>query len=128
MSKNGLIRKIRLISKFITSQPGSETNAIHLFTNVSIKGNQAMIFGQLIVRNMINIFFWKIILKIRWRYYSKLSISRDQYSKASCSLLSQVEYYQNILKLTCRRLAFTPNKAFLISKRSETSLPVSFSA
>ena len=57
MSKNGLIRKIRLISKFITSQPGSETNAIHLFTNLSIKGNQVMIFGQLIERNMINIFF-----------------------------------------------------------------------
>ena len=59
MSKNGLIRKIRLISKFITSQPGSETNAIHLFTNASRKGNQAMIFGHLIERNIINIFFLK---------------------------------------------------------------------
>ena len=126
---NGLIRKIRLISKFITSQPGKQTIATHILTNISAsKGNQAMIFGQLIERNMINIFFWKIILKIRWRYYSKLSISWDQYSKASCSLVSQVEYYQNILKLTCRRLAFTSNKAFLISKRSGTSPPVSFSA
>ena len=28
--ENGLIRKIRLISKFMTSQPGKETIAIHI--------------------------------------------------------------------------------------------------
>ena len=40
----------------------------------------------------------------------------------------QVEDYQNILKLSCRPLAFTSYKAFLKNKkRSGTSLPASFS-
>ena len=44
--KNGLIRKIRLISKFMTSQPGQQTITIHILPNVSrSKGNQAMKFG-----------------------------------------------------------------------------------
>ena len=47
--KNGLIRKIRLTSKFMTSQPGSQTVAIHILSGISqSKGNQAMNFGQLI--------------------------------------------------------------------------------
>ena len=38
--KNGLIRKIRLISKLITSQPGEKRIAIHKLLNISrIKGN-----------------------------------------------------------------------------------------
>ena len=40
----------------------------------------------------------------------------------------QVEGYRNILKLSCRPLAFTSHKAFLKNKKSGTSLPVSFSA
>ena len=47
--KNGLIRKIRLISKFMTSQPGQQTIAIDILNNISrSKDNQAMKFGQLI--------------------------------------------------------------------------------
>ena len=47
MSKSGLIRKIRLISKFVMSQPGKETIAVHILPNVSrSKDNQAMKFGQ----------------------------------------------------------------------------------
>ena len=39
--KNDLIRKIRLISKFTTSQPGSQTITIHIFLNISrSKGNR----------------------------------------------------------------------------------------
>ena len=54
--KNGLIRKIRLISKFMTTQPGEQSIAIHILPNVSrSKGNQTMKFGQLI-NNMRNIF------------------------------------------------------------------------
>ena len=54
MSKNGLIRKIRLISKFMTSQPCQQTIATHILTKFSrSKSNQAM-FGQLIERNMRN--------------------------------------------------------------------------
>ena len=57
MSKSGLIRKTRLISKFMTSQAFEQTIAIHILTKISrSKGNQA-IFGQLIEYNMRNIFF-----------------------------------------------------------------------
>ena len=33
--KNGLIRKIRLTSKFMKSQPGLQTIAIHILPNIS---------------------------------------------------------------------------------------------
>ena len=46
--KNGLIRKMRLISKFMTSQPGYQTIALKILPNISrSKGNQTMKFGQL---------------------------------------------------------------------------------
>ena len=49
MEKNSLIRKIRLISKFMKSQPGKDTIAIHILSNISkSKGNQTMKFGHLI--------------------------------------------------------------------------------
>ena len=41
--KNALIKKTRLISKFMTSQPGHWTIAIYILSNISrIKGNQTM--------------------------------------------------------------------------------------
>ena len=59
--KNGLIRKIRLTSKFMTSQPGSQTISIHILPDISqSKGNQIMKFGQLIEYNKRNIFFQKL--------------------------------------------------------------------
>ena len=46
--KNRLIRKIRLISKFITSQPGKQRITIHILPNISpSKGNQTMKFDQI---------------------------------------------------------------------------------
>ena len=65
MSKNALIRKIRLISKFMTSQPGYQTIiAIHILTNISkSKSNEVMKFGQLIEHNMRNIFLEKSYTK-----------------------------------------------------------------
>ena len=52
-----MIRKIKLISKFITSQPGKQTIAIHILPNISrSKGNQARKFDQLIKYNMRNVF------------------------------------------------------------------------
>ena len=58
--KNGLIRKISLTSKFMTSQPGLQTIAIHILPNISqSEGNQAMKFGQLIEYNRI-IFLQKL--------------------------------------------------------------------
>ena len=62
--KNGLIRKIRLTSKFMTSQPGLQTIAIHILPNISqSKGNQTMKFGQLIEYNKRNIFLQKLCRK-----------------------------------------------------------------
>ena len=36
-AENWLIRKIRLISKFMTSQPGWQTIAIHILPNISLR-------------------------------------------------------------------------------------------
>ena len=60
--KNGLIRKIRLTSKFITSQPGQQTIAIHILPNISL-GNQKMKLGQLIEYNKRNIFLSELFRK-----------------------------------------------------------------
>ena len=47
--KNGLIRKIRLTSKFMTSQPAQQTITINTLLNISrSKDNRAMKFGQVI--------------------------------------------------------------------------------
>ena len=55
--KNRLIRKIRLTAKFMTSQPGQQTIAIHILTYISwSKDNQTMKLGQLIEYNKKNIF------------------------------------------------------------------------
>ena len=52
--EKSFIRKIRLISTFIASQPGQQTITIRILPNISrSKGNQTMIFGQ------INIFLQK---------------------------------------------------------------------
>ena len=62
--KNGLIIKISLTSKFMTSQPGLQTIAIHILFNISQgKGNQAMKFGQLIEYKKRNIFLQKLCAK-----------------------------------------------------------------
>ena len=56
MQKNSLIRNIRLISRFMTSQPGKQTVAIHLLPNISrSKDNQLTKLGQLIECNIRNI-------------------------------------------------------------------------
>ena len=48
MQENDLIRKLRLISKFMTSQTGSQIITIHILPNISkSEGNQAMKLGRL---------------------------------------------------------------------------------
>ena len=60
MYKNGLIGKVRLISKLMTSQPGKQTITIHTLPNISrCKVNQVIKFGLLIEYNMRNIFLKK---------------------------------------------------------------------
>ena len=64
MYQNGLIIKIRLISNFMTSQPGKQTVVIHILPNISrSKSNQIMKFAQLIEYNMRNIFLEKLHAK-----------------------------------------------------------------
>ena len=62
--KNGFIRKIRLISQSMISQPGLQTIAIQITPNISrSKGNQAMKFGQVIKYTKRNIFLQKVCRK-----------------------------------------------------------------
>ena len=57
MQKNILVRKLRLISKFMTLQTGQQIFAILILLNIpKRKDNQAMKLGQLIKNNMSNIF------------------------------------------------------------------------
>ena len=63
--KNGLIRKIRLISKFMTSQPCQQTITMHTLPNISrSKGSKTMKFGQLMEYNK-KYFSSKIMQKMR---------------------------------------------------------------
>ena len=64
IEKKGLIKTIRTISKFLTTQPGKQTTAIHIFLNISrSKGKQTIKFRQLIENNMRNIFLEKSYVK-----------------------------------------------------------------
>ena len=57
MQENGLKKKLRLISKFLTTQTEQHIIAIEMFSITSrSKGNQAMKFGQLIKDKVRNIF------------------------------------------------------------------------
>ena len=86
MYKNGLIRKVRLILKFVTSQPGQQTIAINILANISRrKNNQKMKFSQVIECNMRTVFLEKSFSKCGeetisrpFSKKSKLSLSLDQ--------------------------------------------------
>ena len=101
MYKDGLISKI---SKFMTSQPGQQTIAIHILPNVSrSKGNQKRKFAQLIVYKMRNIFVEKSYIKCDGetvpRPFSKkpkLSIPLHQKSQVLYSLLLSYVKFRNI--------------------------------
>ena len=46
MQENNLIRKLRLISKYMMSQTGKKITALHILLNISkSKGNQTIKFG-----------------------------------------------------------------------------------
>ena len=120
----------------MTSQPGSKQLG-NTYCSIS-QEVKAMKLGQLIGYNMRNIFLGnshtkyggEVIPRLFYKN-SKLSISLDQWSKILqfVCILCQVVGYGNILKLSCRPLAFNSYNAFLkIKKRSETSLLASFSA
>ena len=139
MQKNNFIRKIRLISRLITSQPGKQTIAIHILPDISrSRGNQTMKFGQLIEYNMRNIFLKKSCIKwVWWRNYTQTLFWKTKIEGISgltastfiqfVFILCQVEGYRNMLKLSGRPLTFTSYKGFLKNqKRSRTTLPSHF--
>ena len=64
MQKNGLVRKIRLISNFMRSQTGKQIITIHILPDISrCRGNQTVKFDQLIKYNMSSIFIKKSCAK-----------------------------------------------------------------
>ena len=138
MQQNGLVRKIRLTSNFMTSQPGQQTIVIHILVNIlRSKGSQTMKFAQLISSNMRNTLLSRSYTKCGGeaspRLFSeklKLNISLIQQSKSFIQfvfIVCQVEGYENILKLSYRPLAFTSQQAFLKNKKmSGISLPCLF--
>ena len=84
MKKNGLIRRIRLLSKFMTSHLVNKQMQ-HVFRNISSKkGNQTTKFSQLIECNMGNIF-----LEISYTKCGGETISNSlsEWSKLSISLV-----------------------------------------
>ena len=86
---NSLIKKLRFVSKFMTSQTGRIITTIHTLLNFSRSiDNQVMKFGQLIEYNMRNTFLQKSCTK--WggedsfrSFYknSKMGIFLDQRTK-----------------------------------------------
>ena len=64
-----MIKRLRLISKFITPQTGQQIITIHILPNISrSKVNQSIKFGQLIEYNMRNTF----LVKSNTKYGGKL--------------------------------------------------------
>ena len=65
MQEKGLVRKLRLISKFMMSFPVKQIIAIHMLINISVsKGIKTMKFGQLIEYIARNIFLEKSCRKL----------------------------------------------------------------
>ena len=103
MWKNGLIKKISLISQFMTSQPRKQAIAIHILPSISrSKGNKAMKFGQLIEYNKTNNFLERSYTKcsgeaIPRSFFekSKLRISLDQHSEILFSLFYWISRSRN---------------------------------
>ena len=102
------------------------------------KGNRKITFGQLVKYKNEKYFSRKIIHKMLCKTItrplskkSKLGIFLNQQPNVLCILFILYAKLRavnkNILKLSCRPLAFTSYKAFLKNKkRSRSSLPTSF--
>ena len=113
------MRKIRLISKFMTSQPSKQTTAIHILPN-TLRSNR---IGQLIEYNKRNIF-----LKNLYARYGRESIPRHSAKKSKLSILGQQPKFLSSFFLLYAEFTLTSCKTLKRNKRrSETSLPASFS-
>ena len=88
--KNGLIRKIRLISKIMTSQTSKQIVAIHILPNISrSKGKQTIKLGQLIEYKKTNIFLQKL-----WRKWSKEISSKPIFIFQKCLIWDESTWSQ----------------------------------
>ena len=106
----------------MTLQSGQQAIAIDILPNISrSKGNQTIKVGQLIKYKWRNIFLEKSYSECGEetspRPFSaklKLNISLDQQPKILqfVFIVCQVESYRNIMRLSCRPLAFTSYQAF----------------
>ena len=100
LQKNSLIRKIKLISKFMTSQPGTQIIAIHILPKISrSKGNQTMKYGQLTEYNMRNIFFENHSQNVMEKLFPDPFLKNQIISlgKQFALIVCQIWGYQNIL-------------------------------
>ena len=93
MLKNNLIRKIRLISIFVASQPVKQTIAMHILPNIArSKCNQTTKFGQLIEYKMGNIFLKKSLKICGGKIGSIVSFTQFAF------IVCQIKGYRNTLK------------------------------
>ena len=104
--KNVLIRKVRLLSTFMTSQPGKQRITTHILLYISqIKGNQKLKFGQLIEHPKRDVFLQKLCRK-----WSKETSSRSLFVFEKSFILGKSKrsaawfhYISIALKLPCNR-------------------------
>ena len=120
----------------MTSQPGQQTIAIHILTNIlRSKTNQAVNPGQFIEYNLQNIFLENHAQNVMQKLFPDPFLKNKNWAYLWINILKlhilfflfvyQVEY----ILFYCLPLAFASYKAFLKNKkRSWTSLPASFSA
>ena len=127
MQKNGLIRKLSLISKFMTSQSGQQINAMHVLPNISrSKGHQTMKFGQLIEYNRIFLLenhTHNVVQKLVPDYFLK----NQNWAYLCLYCMSKSRSTKLYWNLSFWPLAITLLKNFK-KKWSWTSVPTSFSA
>ena len=84
---------MRLISKFIMSQPGKQTITIHKLPNISrSKGNQAMKFGQETEYYKRNTFLQKSCRNVAERLVSDIFLvfkeALDEWKQVVCRFVS----------------------------------------
>ena len=115
MYRNGLIRKIRLISKFITPQLRKQTIAIHILLSLSrSKGNQNKKSEHLVEYNMRNSFLEKSYTNMVEKVFPDTSLKYQNWAYFWISSLKfytvcfyvQIDCYRNILKLSCWPFVF----------------------
>ena len=102
--KNSLIRKLRLISEFMTWQTGQQIVTMHILLNISrSKGNQIMKFGQTweIVREILsNYITFRTVDPERcsvWIFYKKVW---DQFPYHILCMIFQEKYFSCHILLT----------------------------